>query len=123
MLADYWPIAVLLALSTGLAVVMILLGHLIGPRRPSARKNAPYESGMRPIGPGTRQMPIRFYIIAVLFILFDIEVVFLIPWAVIFRDFVEKGWGGFAMLEISIFLFILLVGYVYAWKKGALEWD
>ena len=76
MLDAYWPIAVLLALTTGLAIVMILLGHLIGPRRPSTRKNAPYESGMTPIGPGTRQMPIRFHIVAVLFILFDIELEF-----------------------------------------------
>lgn len=118
MLLAYWPIAILLVLSTLLAVIMIILGHLIGPRRPSASKAAPYESGMTPIGPGTRQLPIRFYIIAVLFILFDIEVVFMLPWAVVFREL-----GIFGLVEILIFIVILLVGYVYAWKMGALEWE
>lgn len=118
MLFNYWPIAILIAMTTGLAVVVIFLGGLLGPQRPSKRKGEPYESGMRPIGPGTRQMPVRFYLVAVLFILFDIEVIFLLPWAVVFRKL-----GLFGLIEISVFLVILLVGYVYAWKKGALEWD
>jgi NADH-quinone oxidoreductase subunit A len=70
------------------------------------------------IGPGTRRMPVRFYLIAVLFILFDIEVVFFLPWAVVFRQL-----GLFGLVEMAIFIIILLVGYVYAWKKGALEWE
>jgi NADH-quinone oxidoreductase subunit A len=78
----------------------------------------PYESGMVPIGEGTRRMPIRFYLIAVLFILFDIEVVFFLPWAIVFRQL-----GLFGLIEMVIFIVILLVGYVYAWKKGALEWE
>ena len=123
MLQAYWPIVVLIALTTGLGVLMVILGHLIGPRRKSDRKSAPYESGMKPIGSGTRQLPVRFYIVAVLFILFDIEVVFLLPWAVVFREFLSQGLGGFAILEIIIFLAILLVGYIYAWKKGALDWE
>lgn len=118
MLQEYLPIAVLLILSTGLSVVIVLLGHLVGPKRPSDRKLAPYESGMQPIGPGTRQMSVRFYLIAVLFILFDIEVVFFLPWAVVFRQL-----GVFGLVEMLIFIVILLVGYVYAWKMGALEWD
>lgn len=118
MLLDYLPIAVLLVLSTGLSVVIVLLGHLMGPKRPTARKAAPYESGMQPIGPGTRRMPVRFYLIAVLFILFDIEVVFFLPWAVVFRQL-----GIFGLIEMLIFILMLLVGYVYAWKMGALEWD
>ncbi|MGH2581453.1 MAG: NADH-quinone oxidoreductase subunit A [Anaerolineales bacterium] len=118
MLQDYLPIAVLLVLSTGVAVLIVVVGHLFGPKRPSARKLAPYESGMKPIGPGTRRMPVRFYLIAVLFILFDIEVVFFLPWAVVFRQL-----GVFGLIEMFIFILILLVGYVYAWKKGALEWD
>lgn len=122
-LNDYWPIAILILLSTLLGVVAIGLGYLFGPRRSNKRKSAPYESGMTPIGPGTRQMPVKFYIVAVLFILFDIEVVFLMPWAVIFKDFVADGLGSFVLIEIIIFLVILLVGYVYAWKKGAFEWD
>jgi NADH-quinone oxidoreductase subunit A len=118
MLQDYLPIAVLIALSTGLSVIIIVLGHLFGPRRPSKRKLEPYESGMRPIGPGTRCMPVRFYLVAVLFILFDIEVIFFLPWAVTFREL-----GVFGLIEMFVFILILLVGYVYAWKKGALEWD
>ena len=122
-LNDYWPIAILILLTTLLGIVAMGLGYLFGPRRKNKRKSAPYESGMSPIGPGTRQMPVRFYIVAVLFILFDIEVVFLLPWAVIFKDFVGEGLGSFVLIEIILFLVILLVGYVYAWKKGAFEWD
>ena len=118
MLTDYWPIAILIAITTFLGVVIIGLGHLFGPRRPTQRKASPYESGMTPIGPGTRQMPVRFYIVAVLFILFDIEVIFLFPWAVVFRDL-----GTFGLIEVGLFILLLLVGYVYAWKKGALEWE
>jgi NADH-quinone oxidoreductase subunit A len=118
MLADYLPIAILLILSTGLALLIVGLGHLFGPRRPSQRKSMPYESGMRPIGPGTRRMPVRFYLIAVLFILFDIEVVFFLPWAVVFRSL-----GVFGLVEMGVFIIILLVGYIYAWKTGALEWE
>ena len=118
MLLDYWPIAVLIAVSTLLAVVVAGIGYFFGPKRPTERKSAPYESGMTPIGPGTRQMPVRFYIVAVLFILFDIEVIFLLPWAVVFREL-----EIFGLIEIFLFILILLVGYVYAWKKGALEWD
>lgn len=118
MLQDYLPIAVLITLSTVFSVLVIVVGHLFGPRRPSKRKLAPYESGMKPIGPGTRRMPVRFYLVAVLFILFDIEVVFFLPWAVVFRQL-----GLFGLVEMFVFILILLVGYVYAWKKGALEWE
>jgi NADH-quinone oxidoreductase subunit A len=115
---EYLPILVLLIVSTVLAALVVAIGHLFGPRRPSVRKGMPYESGMRPVGPGARRMPIRFYLVAVLFILFDIEVVFFLPWAVVFRKL-----GLFGFIEMSIFIVILLVGYVYAWKKGAFEWD
>ena len=118
MVQDFLPIAVLIIIATGLAVLVILLGHLFGPRRPTLRKSQPYESGMRPIGPGTRRMPVHFYLIAVLFILFDIEIIFFLPWAVVFKKL-----GLFGLVETLIFIVILLVGYVYAWKKGALEWD
>ena len=77
----------------------------------------PYESGMRPIGPGTRRMPVRFYLIAVLFILFDIEVIFLFPWAVSLKEF-----GLPAFVAIIVFFIIVITGYIYAWVKGALEW-
>jgi NADH-quinone oxidoreductase subunit A len=118
MLIEYLPIAILLIIATGLAVLVVALGHLFGPRRPTERKSVPYESGMRPIGPGTRRIPVHFYLVAVLFILFDIEVVFFLPWAVVF-----KRLGVFGLVEMFIFIIILLVGYFYAWKKGALEWE
>jgi NADH-quinone oxidoreductase subunit A len=118
MLNAYLPIAVLLAISTFVAIMVVALGHLFGPRRPTPRKLAPYESGMRPIGPAMRRMPVRFYLVAVLFILFDIEVIFFLPWAVTFRQL-----GVFGFIEMLVFIGVLLVGYVWVWKRGALEWD
>ena len=118
MAAEYLPILVLIVLAVALASIAVLLGHAIGPRRPSQRKAESYESGMRPFGPGRRRIPIHFYLVAVLFILFDIEIVFMLPWAVVLRDLRPGG-----LLEMGVFVFVLLVGFVYAWKKGALEWE
>jgi len=115
---QYLPIAILLILATLLAFLVVAIGHFFGPRRPTARKSLPYESGMVPFGPGTRRMPVRFYMVAVLFILFDIEVVFFLPWAIVFRQL-----GLFGLIEMLIFVLILVVGYVYAWRTGALEWE
>ena len=123
MLASYIPIAVIIILAAGFGFLIIGLGNLFGPRRKTARKVMPYESGMNPIGPGTRRIPVRFYLVAVLFILFDIEIIFIIPWAVILRQFVHENNGLFALIEMGVFIAILLVGLVYAWKKGALEWE
>lgn len=118
MLINYLPILILLVTSTVMAVVVIVLGTIIGPRHPTPRKLQPYESGMTPIGPAQRRFPIKFYLIAVLFILFDVEIIFLYPWAVVFR---QLGWFGF--IEMLVFVGILLVGYIYAWRQGALEWE
>jgi NADH-quinone oxidoreductase subunit A len=115
---EYVAIALMIVLATIVALIAIGLGTLFGPRKQSEAKSMPYESGMNPYGEGTRRMPIRFYLIAVLFILFDIEVVFFLPWAVVFRQL-----GLFGLIEMVIFIGILLVGYIYAWKKGALEWE
>jgi len=123
LLRDYLPILILLTLSTGLACLIVILTHLIGPRRDTKLKLMPYESGMNPIGSAVRRMPVRFYLIAVLFILFDIEVVFFMPWAVVFSTFIKNGQALFILLEMFIFIAILLVGYIYAWKKDALEWE
>jgi NADH-quinone oxidoreductase subunit A len=118
MLTDYLPILILIALAVVLGFLVILLGVIFGPRRPTEKKSMPYESGMVPYGPGTRRMNVRYYLIAVLFILFDIEVVFLLPWAVSFRVLGAPG-----LVLILIFVAILEVAHLYAWKKGALEWD
>lgn len=116
--SDFLPIVVLITLATILAFLVVGLGHLFGPRHPTVRKGAPYESGMTPYGPGQRRVPVRFYLIAVLFILFDIETVFLLPWAVVLR---QTGWTG--VTAIGLFVLVLTIGFVYAWKKGALEWE
>jgi NADH-quinone oxidoreductase subunit A len=118
MLHDYLPILILFILATVLGFLVIILGAMFGPHRPTRRKSMPYESGMTPYGPGTRRISVRYYLVAVLFILFDLEVVFFLPWAVVFRQL-----GLFALLEMIVFILVLLVGYIYAWKKGALEWD
>lgn len=118
MVMEYLPLLILIVLAAALAVLVVLLGHGFGPKRPTARKAAPYESGMTPYGPGTRRMSVRYYLIAVLFILFDVEVVFFLPWAVVFKQI-----KIFGFLEMLVFIGILLVGYIYAWKKGALEWE
>jgi NADH-quinone oxidoreductase subunit A len=123
MLAPFIPIAVIVILSVIFGFLIIALGTLFGPRRKTERKLMPYESGMTPIGPGTRRVPVRFYLVAVLFILFDIEIIFIIPWAVILKQFVQAGAGVFALVEMIIFIVILLIGLLYAWKKGALEWE
>ena len=115
---EYVAIAIMIALATLIALIAIGLGTIFGPKNPSEEKSMPYESGMTPYAEGTRRMPVRFYLIAVLFILFDIEVVFFLPWAITFRQL-----GLFGLFEMIVFIAILLVGYVYAWKKGALEWE
>jgi NADH-quinone oxidoreductase subunit A len=114
----YVAIALMVVLATLVALIAIGLGTIFGPRKDTEAKSMPYESGMNPYGEGTRRMPVRFYLIAVLFILFDIEVVFFLPWAIVFRQL-----GVFGLAEMAVFIVILLVGYVYAWKKGALEWE
>ena len=118
MLLEYAAIAAFIFITVLVGLIAIVLGMLFGPRKATDIKAMPYESGMNPIGPGTRRMPVRFYLIAVLFILFDIETIFFLPWAIVFRQL-----GLFGLLEMVVFIAILLVGYFYAWKKGALEWD
>ena len=118
MLQSYVPILILLAISVVNAIGMIVASHFLGPLRPTAVKNSPYESGMIPLGSTRERFSIKFYLIAILFIVFDLETVFLIPWGVAFR-----GLGIFGFVEMLIFIGVLLVGLAYVWKKGALQWD
>ena len=118
MVMEYLPLLILIVLAAGLGILVVLLGEGFGPKRPTAQKAAPYESGMKPYGPGTRRISIKYYLVAMLFILFDVEVVFFLPWAVVFKQL-----KIFGFIEMLVFIGILLVGYIYAWKKGALEWD
>lgn len=118
MLSDYAPIAALLILSVAVSLIIVFISRLFGPHHPTARKSAPYESGMQPFGEAIRRIPVRFYRVAVLFILFDVEVIFFLPWAVVFRDL-----GVYGLAVMGAFFFILTVGFVYEWKVGGLEWD
>ncbi|MBN1311817.1 MAG: NADH-quinone oxidoreductase subunit A [Anaerolineae bacterium] len=118
MFEQYYPIAVLVLLATVLSIIVVFLSRIMGPRRPTPKKSAPYESGMSPIGPAVRRLPIKFYLVAVLFILFDIEVIFLLPYATLVREL-----GVYGLIATGIFVFILTIGLVYEWKKGALDWE
>jgi NADH-quinone oxidoreductase subunit A len=115
---EFLPIVVLLIIATGFALLVVGMGHVFGPRKPSKRKGEPYESGMVPYGPGRRKVPIHFYLIAVLFILFDIEIMFMLPWAVAARELGVTG-----LVAMGIFVLILIIGLAYEWKMGGLEWE
>lgn len=117
-LQEFAPIGAMVFLSILIAFIVVVISRIFGPFRPTTRKTAPYESGMKPIGPANRRFPIKFYLVAVLFIIFDVEVVFFLPWAVEMRDL-----GVYGLLVMGVFFFILTVGFIYEWKKGALEWE
>ena len=114
---DYLPILILILFAAVFAVIAMVLPAVLGPRRPNKAKLEPYESGMLPYSDARRRFPVQYYVIAVLFILFDIEVIFLYPWAVVLRQL-----KLFGLIEMGVFLLILIIGYVFVWKKGALEW-
>lgn len=118
MIAEYIPLFMILGLAIFVGCFVVILGQSFGPHRPSQRKGQPYESGMVPYGPGTRRVSVRYYLVAVLFILFDVEVVFLLPWAVVMRKLGVPG-----LVVMGIFLTVLEIGFLYAWKKGAMEWE
>lgn len=118
LLDSYLPIMVLIAIALAFAAGSVIFSRLIGQKKPSAVKLAPYECGMPLVGSARERVSVKFYIIAMLFILFDIEAVFLYPWAVVFKKL-----GMFGFIEMGVFIAILLVGYIYVWKKGALEWE
>jgi NADH-quinone oxidoreductase subunit A len=110
-------ILIMIALGAGFALISVLLSHVLGPRNPTPEKAAPYECGMPPVGDARERQSVKFYLVAMIFLLFDIEVAFLYPWAMALRDL---GWTGF--VQVVLFILLLLVGYVYVWRKGALDW-
>lgn len=118
MLIEYLSILIYLIIAIAFACFAIIASHFLGQRKPSAIKKAPYECGMNTFGSSFRRVPIKYYIIAMLFLIFDIEIVFLYPWAVVFKQF-----KIFAFASMSIFIGILIIAYIYVWKKGALEWE
>jgi NADH-quinone oxidoreductase subunit A len=122
-LQAYVPLLMLIVFVAFNAVMMVVASHILSASRPTAVKNQPYESGMPPIGDARERFDIKFYLIAVLFIVFDIEVVFMMPWAVAFRQLDLFGLGMLgALIEMAVFVLILGVGYVYVLKRGAFEW-
>ena len=110
-------IVIMIALGAGFALVSSLMSSLFGPRKPTPEKLAPYECGMPAVGDARERQSVKFYLVAMIFLLFDIEVAFLYPWSMALRDL---GWPGF--VQIVTFFLILLVGFVYVWRKGVLDW-
>ena len=118
MLGEYLPILLFLFVSTGLGIALLVIGWALGPKRPSAEKLAPYECGFEAFEDSRMQFDVRYYLIAIQFIIFDLEIAFVFPWAVNFRSL-----GIIGLTEMGIFIGLLVLGFVYVWKKGALEWE
>lgn len=118
MIQSWAPIGIFFILVSGFGLVALVGSYFLGVKKPNPRKLAPYECGVNPTGTARERFSVKFYLVAMLFLLFDIEAVFLFPWAVVYRDL--KLFGFFEML---LFIAAVLAGYIYAWKKGALEWE
>jgi NADH-quinone oxidoreductase subunit A len=122
-LSDYLPILLMFVVAMGFAVGNVLLSQFVGQRKRTRTKSMPYECGKDPVGSARERFSVKFYLIAMIFILFDIELIFLMPWAVVFKKLtLEDGLGNLAYVEMMLFVVLLLVGYVYVLKKGLFEW-
>lgn len=118
MLENYLPILVFLVMGIMFGVVPVIAGFLLGPRRPEAAKLSPYECGFEAFEDSRMKFDVRYYLVAILFIIFDLEIAFLFPWAIILDEI-----GAFGFIAMMIFLAILVIGFIYEWKRGALEWE
>ena len=118
MLGNYLPILIFLTVTTVMGSVFIILGKLLGPSRPDAEKNSPYECGFEAFEDSRMKFDVRYYLVAILFIIFDLEIAFLFPWAIVLDQI-----GTFGLISMGIFLGVLVIGFIYEWKKGALEWE
>src|SRR5262247_2255 len=123
-LYDYLPILLMFIVAAGFAVGNVLLSQFVGQRKRTKTKLMPYECGKDPVGSARERFSVKFYLIAMIFILFDIEVIFLVPWAVVFKSLAAQGpaWNTFVYGEMMVFIGLLLVGYIYVVKKGAFDW-
>src|SRR5438045_6304012 len=123
-LSAYLPILLMFIVSAGFAVTMILVSQLVGQRKRTRAKMMPYECGKDPVGSARERFSVKFYLIAMIFILFDIEVIFLVPWAVVFKTLASPAYGlrSLVYVEMMVFVALLLAGYVYVVKKGAFDW-
>ena len=115
---QYLPILLFFIIAAAFGLISLLAGSLLRPRRPYSEKLAAYESGVQPFSDARIPFPMRYYVISMLFVIFDIEAVYLYPWAVVFKQI-----GLYALIEMVLFIVVLFIGYIYAWRKGALEWD
>jgi NADH-quinone oxidoreductase subunit A len=113
----WFSILLMVALGAGFGLISVALSSVLGPHKPTPEKSAPYECGMPPVGDARERQSVKFYLVAMIFLLFDIEVAFLYPWALALRDL---GWGGF--VQVVLFVGLLTFGYIYVWRKGALDW-
>ncbi|MFM9980601.1 MAG: NADH-quinone oxidoreductase subunit A [Burkholderiales bacterium] len=118
MLAEYFPVLLFIIVAVGVGVVPMILGKLVAPNRPDPEKLSPYECGFEAFEDARMKFDVRYYLVAILFILFDLEIAFLFPWAIVLNEI-----GLFGFLSMMVFLAILVVGFVYEWMKGALEWE
>ena len=120
MLEEYFSVLVFIGFSLGIGLLLVVLGMLLGPRRPDTHKNSPYECGFDAFEDSRMKFDVRYYLVAILFILFDLEIAFLLPWAIALKG---GSLGALGFGSVMVFLAVLVVGFVYEWKKGALEWD
>jgi len=118
MLENYFPVLLFIGIALVMGVAPLVLGMLAGPNRPDEKKLSPYECGFEAFEDACMKFDVRFYLVAILFILFDLEIAFLFPWAIVLKEI-----GTFGFVSMMIFLVILVVGFVYEWMKGALEWE
>jgi NADH-quinone oxidoreductase subunit A len=122
-LDSYGPFLLQMVAAMGLSVVIVLLSMLVGKHKRTPAKDLPYECGIPPAGDARGPFSVQFYLVAILFILFDIEAIFLYPWALVYRNFLALHLGVFAFAEMIVYILILLAGYIYLWKRGALDWN
>ena len=118
MLYNYIPVLIFIVIGLGLGAIMIMMGAMLGPSRPDSEKQSPYECGFEAFEDSRMKFDVRYYLVAILFIIFDLEIAFLFPWAVVLDEI-----GMFGFLSMMLFLAVLVVGFVYEWGKGALEWE
>ena len=118
MLESYLPVLIFITVGIAVGLVMTLLGYLLGPQKPDSEKRSPYECGFEAFEDARMKFDVRYYLVAILFIIFDLEIVFLFPWAIVLDQI-----GLFGYLAMMLFLGILVIGFIYEWKKGALEWE
>jgi NADH-quinone oxidoreductase subunit A len=118
---SYIPVLILMLAAMALGTLVLVMSYLLGPKTPSARKDTPFECGVPPVGDARHRFSVRFYLVAILFLLFDVEAIFFFPWAVVYKKYLTIN--SFILLEMAFFVAILLVGYYYVLRKGALEWE